>query len=234
MPLGSPACGNCKNVDCTSAPKCFDYNGYDFGNCTYKNDIPKAIAMGLTSVSCTIVAGNLGLGFPKIPANISCGQEEAVDKTVRRVLWNIFKGGVYDKVGDDMAWAELADGAKIGSQEHDEMNYEMALQVIQQLRSLRFQEACFEPELLSLRPALRPASSFSGGLADVCCRCYLAVAYPAEEREQRLAAGHEEADLPGRSDERRLPVPVGVRVGVRGLLLAFGLAEQGGELDELL
>jgi len=55
MPLGSPACGNCKNVDCTSAPKCFDYNGYDFGNCTYKNDIPKAIEMGLTSVSCTIV-----------------------------------------------------------------------------------------------------------------------------------------------------------------------------------
>ena len=53
-----------------------------------------------------------------------------VDKTVRRVLWNIFKGGVYDKVGDDMAWAELADGAKIGSQEHNEMNYEMALQVI--------------------------------------------------------------------------------------------------------
>ena len=130
MPLGSPACGNCKNVDCTSAPKCFDYNGYDFGNCTYKNDIPKAIEMGLTSVSCTIVAANLGLGFPKIPANISCGQEEVVDKTVRRVLWNIFKGGVYDKVGDDMAWAELADGAKIGSQEHDEMNYEMALQVI--------------------------------------------------------------------------------------------------------
>ena len=50
MPLGSPACGNCKNVDCTSAPKCFDYNGYDFGNCTYKNDIPKAIEMGLTSM----------------------------------------------------------------------------------------------------------------------------------------------------------------------------------------
>ena len=73
-----------------------------------------------------------------------------VDKTVRRVLWNIFKGGVYDKVGDGMAWAELADGAKIGSQEHDEMNYEMALQVI--------------PQLLSLRPALRPASSLSGGL----------------------------------------------------------------------
>ena len=92
------------------------------------------------------------------------GQEEVVDKTVRRVLWNIFKGGVYDKVGDGMAWAELADGAKIGSQEHDEMNYEMALQVIRQLRSLRFQEACFEPELLSLRPALRPASSLSGGL----------------------------------------------------------------------
>ena len=35
MPLGSPACGNCKNVDCTKAPKCFEYNGYDFGNCTY-------------------------------------------------------------------------------------------------------------------------------------------------------------------------------------------------------
>ena len=107
------------------------------------------------------------------------GQEEVVDKTVRRVLWNIFKGGVYDKVGDDMAWAELADGAKIGSQEHDEMNYEMALQVIRQLLSLRLQEACFEPELVSLRPALRPACS--GGLADVCCRYYLAVAYPAEE-----------------------------------------------------
>ena len=42
VPLGSPACGNCKNVDCTSAPKCFDYKGYNFGNCTYKNDIPKA------------------------------------------------------------------------------------------------------------------------------------------------------------------------------------------------
>ena len=81
-----------------------------------------------------------------------------VDKTVRRVLWNIFKGGVYDKVGDGMAWAELADGAKIGSQEHDEMNYEMALQVIPQLRGLRLQEVCFEPELLSLR------SSLSGGL----------------------------------------------------------------------
>ena len=87
------------------------------------------------------------------------GQEEVVDKTVRRVLWNIFKGGVYDKVGDGMAWAELADGAKIGSQEHDEMNYEMALQVIR-LLGLRLQEACFEPELLSLRPA----SSLSGGL----------------------------------------------------------------------
>jgi len=49
MPLGSPACGNCKNVDCTSAPKCFEYGGYDFGNCTYKNDIPKAIKLGTKS-----------------------------------------------------------------------------------------------------------------------------------------------------------------------------------------
>lgn len=39
MPLGSPACGNCKNVDCTHAPKCFEYGGYDFGNCTYARSL---------------------------------------------------------------------------------------------------------------------------------------------------------------------------------------------------
>merc|ERR1712190_371430 len=103
MPLGSPACGGCKNVDCTHAPKCFEYNGYDYGNCTYKLDIPKAIEMGLTD-------------------------EATVDKAVRRVLWNIFKGGIYDKVDDNMAWADLADGAAIDSQDHRDMNYNMALQ----------------------------------------------------------------------------------------------------------
>jgi hypothetical protein len=82
VPLGSPACGGCKNVDCTKAPKCFVYNGYDFGNCTYKNDVPRAIAMGLTD-------------------------ETTVDKAVRRVLWNLMKGGIYDKADAEMAWSGL-------------------------------------------------------------------------------------------------------------------------------
>ena len=102
LPLGSPACGKCKNVDCTHAPKCFDYGNYNFGNCTFKNDLPLAIEQGLTD-------------------------EVAVDKAVRRVLWNLVKAGIYDKVDEDMAWASLG-GDNIGSPKHSDINYDMALQ----------------------------------------------------------------------------------------------------------
>jgi hypothetical protein len=71
--------------------------------CRYKNDIPKAIERGLTD-------------------------ENAVNKAVRRILWNIFTAGIYDKVSEDMPWAELGTGDAIGSDEHNTMNYEMALQ----------------------------------------------------------------------------------------------------------
>lgn len=71
--------------------------------CRYKNDIPKAIKLGLTD-------------------------ENAVNKAVRRVLWNIFKAGIYDKVSQNMPWADLGTGDAIGSDEHNAMNYEMALQ----------------------------------------------------------------------------------------------------------
>ena len=102
IPLGSPACGACKNVDCTKAPKCFVYNGYDYGNCTYRNDIPRAIAKGLTD-------------------------EETVDRSVRRVLWNLMVGGIYDKTDASMAWAGLG-ADDVGSPTSAAENHEMALQ----------------------------------------------------------------------------------------------------------
>jgi hypothetical protein len=114
MPLGSPACGNCKNVDCTSAPKCFEYGGYDFGNCTYKNDIPKAIKLGKKSATSFHVFWSKRSFLPRQAqaqgktqkANCFTGltDENAVNTAVRRVLWNIFTAGIYDKVSETMPW----------------------------------------------------------------------------------------------------------------------------------
>ena len=89
--------------------RCFVYGGYNFGNCTYKNDIPRAIAEGLTD-------------------------EETVDRAVRRVLWNLFKGGIYDKADANMAWAGLG-ADDIGSPTSAAMNHEMALQGITLLKN---------------------------------------------------------------------------------------------------